>query len=161
MTTDHFNGDAIRKLAEILADTNLTEIEYEENGTRIYLARHPAPVNVNATAYPVQNQGYLPAPQQSAIAPDTQAPSTGKVDFTKHEGVVKSPMVGTVYLASAPGEEPFVKVGSAVSAGQILLIVEAMKVMNPIKATKSGTLTRLLVSDASPVEYDQPLVVIE
>lgn len=157
MTTDHFNGDAIRKLAEILADTNLTEIEYEENGTRIYLSRHPAPVNVNTTAYTAAP--HMPMVATPNVTSAEAAP--GKIDFTKHNGVQKSPMVGTVYLSPAPGEAPFVKVGDSVVVGQVLLIVEAMKVMNPIKATKAGTLTHLLISDASPVEYDQPLVVIE
>lgn len=156
MTPTHFNGDAIRKLAEILADTNLTEIEYEENGTRIYLARHPAPVNVNAAAFPAA------APVISATAASVDnAKSDTSTDFNKHAGAVKSPMVGTVYLAPTPGAAAFIKIGDRVALGQTLLIVEAMKVMNPIKSPKEGLVTHLLVGDASPVEFDQPLVIIE
>ncbi len=158
MTTANFNGDAIRKLAEILADTQLTEIEYEENGVRIYLAKQPAPVNVNATAIPAMPSNSF-APTPAAVTPP--AAVTDKPHFSQNPGTVKSPMVGTTYLASAPGATPFIKVGDTVTAGQTLVIVEAMKVMNPIKAPKGGTVTHILVSDASPVEYDQPLVVVE
>lgn len=160
MTTPQFNGDAIRKLAEILADTNLTEIEYEENGTRIYLARHPAPVTVNATAPMGTLPTAMPTVTNTASFEPTPAAASA-VDFSKHAGTVKSPMVGTVYMAPAPSAAPFIKVGDTITAGQTLLIVEAMKVMNPIKAPKGGTITHILVSDAAPVEYDQPLVVVE
>lgn len=157
--TINFNADAVRKLAEILADTNLTEIEYEENGSRIYVARQPAPVTVHAAA----PQNYTPAPAQEAhAAPHSIAEkAANKLDFHNHPGSVKSPLVGITYLSPSPEAAPFVKVGDSISVGQTLLIVEAMKVMNPIKATKAGTLTHILVSNTAPVEYDQPLMVIE
>lgn len=154
MTQMNFNGDAVRKLAEILVDTDLTEIEYEENGSRIYVARRPATVTHVAAA----PQQAIPAITQPTTIID-QKPA--KTDFQSHPGTLKSPMVGTTYLSPEPGAAPFVKIGDKVSVGQTVLIVEAMKVMNPIKATIAGTITHLLVSDATPVEYDQPLLVIE
>ncbi len=154
MTHMNFNGDAVRKLAEILVDTDLTEIEYEENGSRIYVARRPAAVTHVAAA----PQQAIPAATQPTTIID-QKPA--KADFHSHPGTLKSPMVGTTYLSPEPGAAPFIKIGDKVSVGQTVLIVEAMKVMNPIKATIAGTITHLLVSDATPVEYDQPLLVIE
>jgi acetyl-CoA carboxylase biotin carboxyl carrier protein len=155
MTNINFNGDAVRKLAEILVETDLTEIEYEENGHRIYVARRPAAVtHVAAPTHHAQMQ----APTQTPIIEPKIAT---KADFNKHPGAVKSPMVGTTYLSPEPGSAAFINVGDRVAVGQTLLIVEAMKVMNPIKATISGTITHILVSDATPVEYDQPLLVIE
>ncbi len=157
MTNINFNGDAVRKLAEILVETDLTEIEYEENGHRIYVARRPATVtHVAAPAHHVPAQ----APAQTQ-APTAEPKVATKADFNKHPGAVKSPMVGTTYLSPEPGSAAFINVGDRVAVGQTLLIVEAMKVMNPIKATISGTVTHILVSDATPVEYDQPLLVIE
>ncbi len=153
MTQMNFNGDAVRKLAEILVDTDLTEIEYEENGSRIYVARRPAAVT--HVAAPI-------TPVATAHAHTTiidQKPV--KADFHNHPGTLKSPMVGTAYLAPEPGAAPFMKIGDKVTVGQTVLIVEAMKVMNPIKTTVAGTITHILVSDATPVEYDQPLLVIE
>jgi acetyl-CoA carboxylase biotin carboxyl carrier protein len=100
------------------------------------------------------------APAQ-AQTPSAEAKIATKADFNKHPGAVKSPMVGTTYLSPEPGSAVFINVGDRVAVGQTLLIVEAMKVMNPIKATISGTITHILVSDATPVEYDQPLLVIE
>lgn len=158
MTNINFNGDAVRKLAEILVDTDLTEIEYEENGHRIYVARRPATVTHMAAPAPVAP---VHAPANIQTTPAESQATSGKPDFHKHPGTVKSPMVGTSYLSPEPGAAAFVKVGDRVSVGQTLLIVEAMKVMNPIKATISGTITHILVSDATPVEYDQPLLVIE
>lgn len=156
MTNINFNGDAVRKLAEILVDTDLTEIEYEENGHRIYVARRPAAVT-HVTAAPMHQQ-QAPA---SANAPIAKPKTATKADFHKHPGAVKSPMVGTAYLSPEPGSAAFINIGDRVAVGQTLLIVEAMKVMNPIKATISGTVTHILVSDTMPVEYDQPLLVIE
>ncbi|MES2608463.1 MAG: acetyl-CoA carboxylase biotin carboxyl carrier protein [Pseudomonadota bacterium] len=156
MTNINFNGDAVRKLAEILVETDLTEIEYEENGHRIYVARRPAAVT-HVTAAPTHH-----APAQTPLSVTSSEPKVAaKADFQKHPGAVKSPMVGTTYLSPEPGSAAFINVGDRVAVGQTLLIVEAMKVMNPIKATISGTITHILVSDATPVEYDQPLLVIE
>jgi len=156
MTNINFNGDAVRKLAEILVETDLTEIEYEENGHRIYVARRPAAVT--HVAAPMHAAPLVHA-QEAHSGSELQ--STGKPDFHKHPGSVKSPMVGTTYLSPEPGSAAFINVGDRVTVGQTLLIVEAMKVMNPIKCTTAGTITHILVGDATPVEYDQPLLVIE
>ncbi len=149
----NFDGEAVRKLAEILIETGLTEIEYEAEGNRIYVSRQ---MIANATVAPLVSPS-LPSvqPQSSVVA----APSN--LDLNKHPGAVRSPMVGTVYLASQPGADPFIKVGDTVSVGQTLLIVEAMKVMNPIKSPSAGKVTHIFAKDASPVEYDELLLVIE
>ena len=143
----------VRELAEMLGDTGLTEIEVEDGERKIRVSRGggvamaaaPAPVAAPAPAAPT---AAAPVPE-SAAAPEADT-----------AGAIKSPMVGTVYLASEPGAANFVKVGDSVNEGQTLLIVEAMKVMNPITADKAGTVKAILVENAQPVEFDQPLVVI-
>ena len=150
-TTFKFDGEAVRKLAEILKETGLTEIEYESDGNRIYVSRQTLTTSHVNHAVPV-------SPTPTADFPKT---ATSAVDPQKHPGVVRSPMVGTAYLAPEPGASPFIKIGDSVSAGQTLLIVEAMKVMNPIKAPTAGKITHLFIKDANPVEYDEPLLVIE
>jgi acetyl-CoA carboxylase biotin carboxyl carrier protein len=141
------DGALIRELALLLDETNLTEIEIERAGLRVRVAR-----NISMTAS-------VPASYQSA-AP-TAAAAAPIADIAKHPGVVPSPMVGTVYWASEPGARPFVEVGSKVSAGQTLVIIEAMKTMNQIPAPRAGTVTQILVEDGTPVEYGEPLVIIE
>jgi|SRR5215217_2968222 len=147
----------VRKLADILKDTGLTEIEVETGGLKIRVAREltAAPTAVYQTA-PV---AAAPAPVAAApaAAPAAEAPAAPAVAAGDQ---VKSPMVGTVYLSPQPGAEAFVKVGQTVTAGQTLLIVEAMKTMNPIPATRAGKIVEILVSDAQPVEFGEPLVVI-
>ncbi len=147
------DANAIRTLAEILAQTQLSEIEYEDDGRKIRVAR--GPLTVQATVPHVA----LPAQQLPPSSPETSTATA--VDLHSHPGAVKSPMVGTAYLAPEPGAAPFIKVGDKVSVGQTLLIIEAMKVMNPIKASKAGAVTRILVQDASPVEFGELLLVIE
>jgi acetyl-CoA carboxylase biotin carboxyl carrier protein len=143
------DGALIRELALLLDETNLTEIEIERAGLRVRVAR-----NISVTAsVPVS---YQPAATAAAVA--AAAPIA---DIAKHPGVVPSPMVGTVYWASEPGARPFVEVGSKVSAGQTLVIIEAMKTMNQIPAPRAGTVTQILVEDGTPVEYGEPLVIIE
>ena len=148
----NFDGEAVRKLAEILLETGLTEIEYEAEGNRIYVSRQ----TTNTTAV-------VPSvlPSASAAVVTATPPATATNDLTKHPGVLRSPMVGTVYLAPQPGAAPFIKLGDTVSVGQTLLIVEAMKVMNPIKSTQNGKVIHIFVKDTAPVEYDEPLLVIE
>jgi len=151
---DPFDARVVRELAGILNDTSLTEIEVERAGLRIRVARTlsaAAPAAIVATA-PAPAAAPIPAAPVAA-APAAPAPITGEV--------VKSPMVGTVYLQPQPGAAPFAKVGDTVSAGQTLLLVEAMKTMNPITAPKAGKLLQYLVVDAQPVEYGEPLAVIE
>ena len=141
----------VRELAELLSETGLTEIEVEEDDRKIRVARAAAPV---AAAYPSAPVApAAPAPASSAPAPQADASS-------EMADAVTSPMVGTVYLAPEPGAANFVKVGDKVSEGDTLLIVEAMKVMNPIPADRSGTVKAVLVDNAQPVEFGQPLVAI-
>jgi acetyl-CoA carboxylase biotin carboxyl carrier protein len=142
------DGALIRELALLLAETNLTEIEIERAGLRVRVAR-----NISIAAS-------VPAAYQAA-APAVAAAAVPVADVAKHPGVVPSPMVGTVYWASEPGAKPFVEVGSKVAAGQTLVIIEAMKTMNQIPAPRAGTVTQILVEDGSPVEYGEPLVIIE
>ena len=140
------DGALIRELAMLLDETGLTEIEIERAGLRVRVAR-----NVNIAA------SLPPNMQPAAPAPVATAPA----EVAKHLGVVPSPMVGTAYWSSEPGAKPFVEVGSKVSAGQTLLIIEAMKTMNQIPSPRAGTVTAILFEDAQPVEYGEPLVVIE
>jgi acetyl-CoA carboxylase biotin carboxyl carrier protein len=138
----------VRQLAELLDDTRLTEIEVQDGDRRIRVVRNiaiPAPVAAAAPA----------APAPAAAAPAPAAP------VGDHPGTIKSPMVGTVYMSSAPGAKAFIGVGDQVAAGDTLLIVEAMKVMNPILSPRAGKVTQILVENNQPVEFDQPLVIVE
>jgi acetyl-CoA carboxylase biotin carboxyl carrier protein len=142
----------VRKLADILTETDLTEIEVEQQGLRIRVARQ-----VTVAAAPVTYAAPAPviaAAPAAAASAETAAP-------VRAGEIVKSPMVGTVYLQPKPGDDPFVRVGDRVAAGQTLLIVEAMKTMNPIAAPRAGVVLEVLVGDAQPVEFGEPLVVIE
>jgi acetyl-CoA carboxylase biotin carboxyl carrier protein len=142
--------ELVKRLAEMLDENDLSEIEVEDNGRRIVVKRKLAGVAAPAHAPP-------PPPPAAAAAP-AAAPEPGAAN---HPGVVKSPMVGTVFLAGEPGAAPFVSAGTTVDEGDTLLIIEAMKVMNPITAPRSGTVKEILVQDAQPVEFEQPLVIIE
>jgi acetyl-CoA carboxylase biotin carboxyl carrier protein len=139
----------IRELALLLDETNLTEIEIERAGLRVRVAR-----NVSIAAS-------MPAPHYQPGAASAPAAPADVADVTKHPGVVPSPMVGTAYWASEPGAKPFIEIGSKVSVGQTLLIIEAMKTMNQIPSTRAGTVTQILVEDGQPVEFGEPLVIIE
>jgi acetyl-CoA carboxylase biotin carboxyl carrier protein len=143
-------GDSalIRELALLLDETNLTEIEIERAGLRVRVARN---ISI-AAAMPAS---YQPAAPVAAAGPAPVA------DIARHPGMVPSPMVGTVYWASEPGAKPFVEVGSRVTAGQTLLIIEAMKTMNQIPSPRAGTVTQILIEDGQPVEFGEPLVIIE
>ncbi|MBC2777228.1 acetyl-CoA carboxylase biotin carboxyl carrier protein [Parasphingopyxis sp. GrpM-11] len=146
--------DLVRQLAEMLDETQLTEIEVEDGDRKIRVARTAAPAAVVAAPAPVA----APAAAAPAATPAAEA---APASAENHPGTVKSPMVGTVYMSPEPGAAQFVSVGDTVAEGDTLLIVEAMKVMNPIVAPKSGKVTALLVEDAEPVEFEQPLAVIE
>ena len=141
----------VRQLAELLDDTRLTEIEVQDGDRRIRVVRNLA---IPAQAAPVAVAA-APAAAASAAAPAPAAP------VGDHPGTIKSPMVGTVYMSSAPGVKAFIAVGTDVAAGDTLLIVEAMKVMNPILSPRAGKVTQILVENNQPVEFDQPLVVVE
>ncbi len=149
----------VRKIADILKDTGLSEIEVEHAGLKIRVAREltAAPVNYVQAAAPA----YAPAPAAPAPAAAAPAAEAAPAPAAARGDAVKSPMVGTAYLSPQPGADAFVKVGDTVSAGQTLLIVEAMKTMNPIAAPKAGKVVEILVADAQPVEFGEPLVVIE
>lgn len=162
----NINGDAIRKLADILVETNLSEIEYEDDGCRVRVARQNSPVTSHAVIAP-QIQDPAAASQsavlEAAAAATTAAANTvaAAADPANHPGLVKSPMVGTTYIASEPGAAPFIKVGDKISVGQPLLVIEAMKVMNQIKAEKAGVVKEIFFKDAAPVEYGEPLLIVE
>jgi acetyl-CoA carboxylase biotin carboxyl carrier protein len=141
-----FDPDAIRALAALLKETGLTEIEVAEKEGRIRVARQPA--------QPVPAAAPAAAPAPAAETADAE-------DAANHPGAIKSPMVGVVYLAPDPGAAPFVALGQDVEAGQTLLLVEAMKTFNQIKAPRAGRLARILVRSGTPVEYGEPLMILE
>jgi acetyl-CoA carboxylase biotin carboxyl carrier protein len=156
--TPSIDARLVRKLADILKDTGLSEIEVEHAGLKIRVARE-----LTVAAAPTQYiqapaaQAYAPAPAAAAPAVEAATPAPA----ARAGDAVKSPMVGTVYLSPQPGADAFIKVGDTVSAGQTLLIVEAMKTMNPISAPKAGKIVEILVADAQPVEFGEPLVIVE
>ncbi|MBJ3784279.1 acetyl-CoA carboxylase biotin carboxyl carrier protein [Devosia sediminis] len=165
MTKSSVDQDLIRAIAELLNKENLAEIEIEQDDLRVRVTR----------SYPVEAPAYAPAPMQYMAAPapaPAAAPSApaGSVpaaapakaeDLASNPGTLTSPMVGTAYRSPEPGKPAFADVGTKVTEGQTVLIIEAMKTMNQIPAHRSGTVTRILVDDAQPVEYGEPLVVIE
>lgn len=147
----------VKEIADLLSGSDLTEIEVEHEGLRIRVVRAPAPVTI-------AQGGPYAAPIAAAVpvaAAASAGPAEAPADLSKHPGVVASPMVGTAYLAAEPGAAPFIEVGASVREGQTVLIVEAMKTMNAIPAPRSGTVTRILVGNAQPVEYGEPLLIIE
>ncbi|MDU7523279.1 MAG: acetyl-CoA carboxylase biotin carboxyl carrier protein [Roseomonas mucosa] len=149
-----FSPDAIKALAEILRQTDLTEIELVEKDSRIRVAREVT------VAAPVVTQMAAPA-MQAVPAPVSAPPPAAAEAPLSHANAVTSPMVGVAYLSPEPGAAPFITQGQHVSAGQTLLLIEAMKTFNQIKATKSGTVTRILIENGTPVEFGERLMVIE
>jgi acetyl-CoA carboxylase biotin carboxyl carrier protein len=151
----------VRELAELLDATSLTEIEVQDGERRVRVARKAAAPAAVYTSAPAA----APAPAAAVTAAAPAAADAGAApaadDVRKHPGLVRSPIVGTAYLTPDPASPPYVTVGATVKAGATLLIIEAMKVMNPITAPKAGTITRILVVNEQPVEYDEPLVIIE
>jgi acetyl-CoA carboxylase biotin carboxyl carrier protein len=143
----------IRELALLLDETSLTEIEIERAGLRVRVARN---ISVAASL----PQAYAPA-MASHAAPAAAPVVAAVTDLAKHPGAVPSPMVGTAYWSPEPGAKPFVEVGSKVSAGQTLLIIEAMKTMNQIPSPRTGTVTQILIEDGQPVEFGEPMMIIE
>lgn len=151
MAKTPFDSGLVRSLASLLDETNLSEIEYETEGTRIRVARQITYGAVAPVAAPV------------AAAPAAAAPvaAPAAADPASHPGALKSPMVGVAYLAPEPGKPFFVQVGDSVAVGQTILLIEAMKTYNTIRAAKAGKITQILIEDGSPVEYGEPLVIIE
>ena len=153
---DPIDARLVRRLADILTETGLSEIEVEHSGLKIRVAK-------TLTAAPMQMMHAAPmaaAPAPVAAAAQQSASAPGRAG-PRQRRRVKSPMVGSVYLQPQPGADPFVKIGDTVTAGQTLMIIEAMKTMNPIPATKGGKLMEILVEDGQPVEFGEPLAVIE
>ena len=143
----------VRELAEILNETGLTEIELEREGLRIRVAK---------TAGAAVVQAYAPPPPAAALVTSAPAPAASETPPAPPAGeTVTSPMVGTVYLQPQPGAKPFVQVGDRVNAGQTLLVIEAMKTMNPVPAPRAGVIVQLLIEDAQPIEFGEPLIIIE
>lgn len=149
--TASINSQAVRNLADLLNETGLTEIEYEAHGCRIRVGKMATIAAGHSISAP-----HSPAPVNHS-AP-TESPLT---DFAAHPGAITAPMVGTAYLCPKPDTPPFVKVGDSIQKDDTLMIIEAMKVMNPIRAPKAGTVSKILIENAVPVEYGQPLFVIE
>jgi acetyl-CoA carboxylase biotin carboxyl carrier protein len=147
------DADLIRNLAEMLNETGLTEIEVQSGGQRVRVSRGMVAVAGNAGA-PI-------APARGASSAPAAAAAASEVNFNNHPGAITSPMVGTAYRSPEPGAKPFIDIGDSVKVGQTLLIVEAMKTMNAIPATKAGKVTQVLFDDGQPVEFGQPLVVVE
>jgi acetyl-CoA carboxylase biotin carboxyl carrier protein len=146
MSNVKVDPDVIERLAELLERTGLAEIELAEGDSRVRVVR--------------QTSAVAAAPAPAAVPPAAAAPAAPTAEPEAAEGTVFSPMVGTVYLAPEPGAAPFIAVGSQVAEGQTLLIVEAMKVMNPIRAPRAGTVSAILVPNAAPVEFGEPLLVL-
>jgi acetyl-CoA carboxylase biotin carboxyl carrier protein len=154
MAKFEMDTEFVRKLAEILEEKDLGEIELADGDRKIRIAR---PTVTYSAAAPM---AAAPAPAPGAAVAATAAPA-GAADHAKHPGAVKSPMVGTAYLAPEPGKPNFVSIGDKVTAGQTLLIIEAMKTFNPIKAPKAGTLMQILIENAQPVEFGEALMIVE
>ncbi|MDR1694240.1 MAG: acetyl-CoA carboxylase biotin carboxyl carrier protein [Lactobacillaceae bacterium] len=162
--SNNLDTKVIGKLAEILDKNNLTEIEYESEDCRICITRdfsnHAAPVYA-APAPVMPVSAPVTAPVYAAPAPAEAAVCAASVDYSKHPGAVKSPMVGVVYLSSAPNQPDYVSVGDNVKEGDTVCLIEAMKTFNPVKAAKAGKVKEILVTSGDPVEYGEPLVIIE
>nr|WP_294507193.1 acetyl-CoA carboxylase biotin carboxyl carrier protein subunit [uncultured Rhodopila sp.] len=150
MTRIPIDPDAIRALAAVLVETGLSEIEIADKDSRIRVVRNLAPATMVASVAAAP----APAPVAAAVAPVVQ-------DLADHPGAVTSPMVGVAYLSPEPGAPPFVTLGQPVTAGQTLLLIEAMKTFNQIKAPKSGTVASILVQHSAPVEYGEVLIILE
>jgi len=149
-----FDPEALRLLAELINATGLSEIELAEGDRKLRLARTLTPVSM-----PVMAPAAMPA--AAPVAAALPAEPAAKADPAKHPGAVKSPMVGVAYLSAEPGAAPYVTVGQSVEAGATLLLIEAMKTFNQIKAPRAGTVKQILVSSGAPVEFDEPLLIIE
>ena len=149
MAKPNVEEELVRKLAKLLEETGLTEIEYSDGGWKMRVSK------ASSAAAAVMPAAVAAAPVVVAAAP------TAGEDAARHPGAVTSPMVGTVYVASEPNAPAFVKVGDRVTQGQTLLLIEAMKTMNPIKAPKAGKISQILVANAAPVEYGEVLLIIE
>ncbi|MDH5557300.1 MAG: acetyl-CoA carboxylase biotin carboxyl carrier protein [Alphaproteobacteria bacterium] len=155
--TADFNSKLIGEIAEIMSDSGLTEVEITQGDSTLRLSKQ---TNVVTTAAPAMMQA-APAAAPAAAATAAPAAAAPAAPAADHPGTISSPMVGTVYLAPSPGAPNFVSAGSQVKEGDTMMIIEAMKVMNPITAPHGGTVKAIIVSDAQPVEFGDPLIIIE
>lgn len=151
MATKSIDSETVRELAHLLDETNLTEIEYDTGSVRIRVARQGVPMAVHAA----------PAVVAAPVAQPAAAAAPAAADDASHPGAVTSPMVGVAYLAPEPGAAKFIEVGASVSEGQTLMLIEAMKTFNPIRAPRGGKIARIIIEDGQPVEFGEPLVIIE
>lgn len=151
MSNTSIDGDSVRQLADLLLDTGLTEIEYENGPIRIRVTKNATVVHAAAPAMPVLAAGVAPGIGSAPI----------QAEPAEHPGAVKAPMVGVIYHAPEPGAPPFIRVGDRVSEGQTLCLIEAMKTFNPVRAPRAGAVVAILVDDATPVEFGEPLVIVE
>jgi acetyl-CoA carboxylase biotin carboxyl carrier protein len=158
-TPTGFDTKLVKDLAKILRDTDLSEIEVENDGVRVRVARQ---ANVVQAAAPAPAPTSVYVPPAPAPANNSSATAANAVaDIAKNPGMVPSPMVGTIYAQPEPGAASFIKVGDSVTEGRTLFIIEAMKTMNPVPSPRTGTVTAILVHDSQPVEFGEPLCVIE
>jgi acetyl-CoA carboxylase biotin carboxyl carrier protein len=146
--------DQIRQLAAVMAESGLTEVELADKDTRIRVVR-------GATSTGTAIQTSMPAPNAMSESPSRHAATAGMDGGGNHPGAVTSPMVGVAFLAADPGSPNFVAIGQEVAVGQTLLLIEAMKTFNPIKATRAGTVTKIIVQNSTPVEYGELLMIVE
>ncbi len=162
MAKDHpFDPNLVREIASLISETDLSEIEIEKGDLRIRVARQPAPVAAQTFMHAYAPPPAAPAPVAAPAAAAPAAPVAKPDDLGKHPGLVRSPMVGTAYRRPSPDASAFVEIGTQVKVGDKLLLIEAMKTFNEILAPRAGTIVRLMVEDGQPVEFDEPLVVIE
>jgi acetyl-CoA carboxylase biotin carboxyl carrier protein len=150
------DSDAVRSLAELLRETDLTEIEYQVDSLRIKVSRTVSQTMVSVPQQSVMQQGFAPSVAASTFAADIK-----NDNLQNHPGIIEAQMVGTIYLSPGHDASPFVSVGDKVSMGQTLFIIEAMKVMNLIKSPRSGTVKHIFVRDSQPVEYGDPVIIID
>ncbi len=153
-----FDAKIVRQLAQLLDETDLNEIEYEADGCRVRVVRHTRAAEVIA---PVAPPSIVPIQPEATVTEFAPKAVTMVASDADHPGAIKSPMVGNVYMSPEPEADPFVREGDTVEAGQTLLIIEAMKVMNPIKAPTGGKISKILVKDGDPIEFDEVLLIIE
>ncbi|MFL2771623.1 MAG: acetyl-CoA carboxylase biotin carboxyl carrier protein [Rhodospirillaceae bacterium] len=153
-SNDEIRDDLVRQLADILDETNLSEIEYETSALKIRVARQKIIESYGNPLSPGMTQ-----PKEKLGEPSDEESSQS--DPMSHPGTVKAPMVGVAYLSGEPDTPPFIKVGDVVAEGQTLMLIEAMKTFNPVRAARAGTVVAVLVSDGQPIEFDQPLVTID
>lgn len=156
-----FDAGIVRQLAQLLDETDLNEIEYEADDCRVRVVRHTRTTQIAPAVEPAAPPAPVQGQHEANVTEFTPKAVPSVQDVAEHPGAVKSPMVGNAYLSPEPNAEPFVREGDIVEAGQTLLIIEAMKVMNPIKAPENGKITKIMIKDGDPLEFGEVLLFIE